>query len=458
MNTYKKILLASCILSIVCSCKKQFLNAKPDNSLVVPGTLPELQALLDNDLIISGGYSAGSDPHIGALSTDDYYITDADYLNTDDYHRAAYTWAKKIPFQPGTKNWIGPYRVIFYANIVLDALNKLSKDKTEQLSYNNIKGSALFYRAFQFYNLAQVFAPQYKSNTASSEPGIPLRLTADISELTTRSTVKETYERIISDLNEAIALLPNNPLVQTRPCKTAAFALLARTYLTMQNYSMALQFASSSLELNNQLMDYNEINPEASEAFSLFNKEVLFHSGISYDYPSLIPEYAKIDNDLYNSYEINDLRKTRFFSLQESYIIFKGSYRGTIIPFTGLATDEVYLMQAECYARLGDPVKALRSLNELMINRFDKTSFKPFVANDSDEALAIILAERRKELVMRNMRWTDLRRLNLDPRFAITLTRKANGQTYTLPPNDPRYTLPIPEEIIGLTGIAQNQR
>lgn len=458
MNTYKKILLASCILSIVCSCKKQFLNAKPDNSLVVPSTLPELQALLDNDLIISGGYSAGADPHIGALSTGDYYITDADYLNTDDYHRAAYTWAKKIPFQPGTKNWIGPYRVIFYANIVLDALNKLSKDKTDQLSYNNIKGSALFYRAFQFYNLAQVFAPQYKSNTASSEPGIPLRLTADIAELTTRSTVKETYGRIITDLNEAIALLPNTPLVQTRPGKAAAFALLARTYLTMQNYSMALQFASSSLELNNQLMDYNEISPEASETFTLFNKEVLFHSGISYDYPSLIPEYAKIDNDLYNSYEVNDLRKTRFFSLQESYVIFKGSYRGTIIPFTGLATDEVYLMQAECYARLGNPVKALKSLNELMINRFDKASFKPFTATDSDEALAIILAERRKELVMRNTRWTDLRRLNLDPRFAITLTRKANGQTYTLPPNDPRYTLPIPEEIIGLTGIAQNQR
>jgi len=69
-----------------------------------------------------------------------------------------------------------------------------------------------------------------------------------------------------------------------------------------------------------------------------------------------------------------------------------------------------------------------------------------------------ILVERRKELVLRNVRWFDLRRLNKDPRLAKTLLRKLNGQVYQLPPNDPRYTQYIPQSVIDLSGIEQNIR
>jgi len=52
----------------------------------------------------------------------------------------------------------------------------------------------------------------------------------------------------------------------------------------------------------------------------------------------------------------------------------------------------------------------------------------------------------------------DLRRLNKDVRFAKTLTRAINGQTYTLSPNDPKYVMPIPIQEINTSGIAQNPR
>jgi hypothetical protein len=68
-------------------------------------------------------------------------------------------------------------------------------------------------------------------------------------------------------------------------------------------------------------------------------------------------------------------------------------------------------------------------------------------ANASD-ALVQIITERRKELVFRGCRWTDLRRLSGDSRFAYTLTRTLLGQTYTLPPGDPRYTLQVPAYVI----------
>jgi len=68
------------------------------------------------------------------------------------------------------------------------------------------------------------------------------------------------------------------------------------------------------------------------------------------------------------------------------------------------------------------------------------------------------LKERRKELLFRGLRWTDLRRLNLDPRFAVTLARNVSGQIYSLPPEDPRYAWPIPDDEIQASGIPQNPR
>ncbi len=94
-----------------------------------------------------------------------------------------------------------------------------------------------------------------------------------------------------------------------------------------------------------------------------------------------------------------------------------------------------------------------------MITRWKTGTFVPFTANTQEEALQIILQERRKLLLGRNLRWTDLCRLNLDLRFAVTLTRNVKGQQYTLPPNDPRYTMYIPNaEVLVNQLVEQNQR
>ncbi len=58
---------------------------------------------------------------------------------------------------------------------------------------------------------------------------------------------------------------------------------------------------------------------------------------------------------------------------------------------------------------------------------------------------------------MRGLRWTDLRRLNREPRYAISLERTVLGQPYNLPPNHQHYTFPIPDDIISLSGMPQNE-
>ncbi|HEX2629037.1 MAG TPA: RagB/SusD family nutrient uptake outer membrane protein, partial [Chitinophagaceae bacterium] len=136
---------------------------------------------------------------------------------------------------------------------------------------------------------------------------------------------------------------------------------------------------------------------------------------------------------------------------------FKGSYNeGSVNLFCGIATDELYLIRAECYARESNTNAAMQDLNALLAKRIKP--FVPLVAGSADEALTFILAERRKELPFRELRWSDLKRLNKEPARATTLTRNLNGQLYTLAPNDLRYTLLIPDEVIRITTLQQNPR
>jgi hypothetical protein len=141
-----------------------------------------------------------------------------------------------------------------------------------------------------------------------------------------------------------------------------------------------------------------------------------------------------------------------------SNFTIKGSYGGNSIRFTGLATDEIYLIRAECHARKGDAISAMKDLNALLEKRWKSTDWVPFTAGNANDALNKILIERRKELCFRGIRWNDLRRLNMDPQFSMTLQRTINSQTYTLPSNDPKYVLPIPIGVILLNNIEQNPR
>jgi hypothetical protein len=79
----------------------------------------------------------------------------------------------------------------------------------------------------------------------------------------------------------------------------------------------------------------------------------------------------------------------------------------------------------------------------------------PLIAANKEAALATILLERRKELLMRGLRWIDIKRLNKEG-HNIVQKRVVNNVVYTLPPNDSRYALPIPIDIIRATGMAQN--
>jgi len=434
------------------SCKK-YLDQKPDTALAIPVTATDFQALIDNVAIMNAGVSGGE------ISSGDYYLADADYnaLSTEDYKRE-YSWQKDHLFSfLGNNDWYTAYRPVFTCNTVLEGIKKADISPASQRVYNDIQGQAYYIRAQAFFQAADLWAPAYDDTKAASQLGVPIRLGTDFNQKSVRSTVLETYGQIIADLKSAVPLLSPLPVHPIRPSKAAAYALLARVYLAMHKYDNAGRYADSSLKLSGTLLDYNKLSPGAAYPFPQFNAEVIRENKTAISAP-LSNAVARIDPQLYSAFGDNDLRKSLFFKAgKNGGFVFKGSYDGNKTLFSGPAVDEMYLVRAECYARAGQLNEALADLNTLLIKRYKTGTFIPLAGTDANMVLNNILSERRKELIMRGMRWMDLKRLNIEG-YQITLARQANGVSYSLSPNDIRYALPIPEEIIQLTGMAQNPR
>ena len=463
MKVITKYFAIPLLILLSFSCQK-FVDIKRDSSQAFIETTTDCQLLLNSYTDMNIGY-----PSDGEASADNYYLNDAGYLasSTTQEDRDLYTWQSFAMRAAAQPQWQAPYKIVYLSNLVLEALQKI--DGADPAVKNDLRGQALFFRAFCFWQIAQLYAKPYSTSTAGQDLGIPLRLSSDINGMSERGTVEQTYSKITDDLLEAVNLLSPLFTVASRPNKCAAYAMLARVYLSMEDYPKALVNATSALQMNNQLLDYSTLNTTSNAPFTRFNKEVVFHSimtgrGVTLNPGSATSNIAKIDLSLVSSYDANDLRRTLFFKANSGShagsFRFTGNYEPVTTPtlFNGLATDELYLVRAECYARAGNVVLAMADLNTLLRTRWKIGTYTDMTAANAEQALTRVLSERRKELLMRGLRWTDLRRLNKDSRFAITLTRTVNGSTYNLPPNDARYTLLIPYEVINNSEMEQNGR
>jgi len=461
-----KIIQSLCLTGLVLftftSCKKGWLDAKPDKALVIPKSIRDYQAILDNSLDAA---TFNKTDALGEIGAGDFEVTDQGFNTLNARDRNLYKWAQTVFEEDGDGSWDSPYQSIFNANVVLEGLEKIKPSTSaEQTEWNQAKGIAFFWRAFHHCQVANIFCKPYDKSTAGSDMGIPLRLQSDFNIKSVRASIEETYSQILSDLKQAEPLIPVSSPVNTinkmRPTKAAVNAMLARVYLSMSKYDSAYAYANKALQTYSVLMNYNLSPPMLTTILPVpkFNDEtILYCEGRTY--LALGLTIKRIPASLYQLYDANDRRRDRFFYPFQGGYIFVGGYTNSGELFGGLATDELYLIRAECLARAGSKDAALNDLNTLLQTRWRNTvSYTPVAAVDANDALSKILVERRKELIFRCLRWSDLRRLNKEPQFAVTLTRTIAGTTYTLPPNSPLYVLPIPKTAILLGGLPQNPR
>ncbi|WP_214226689.1 RagB/SusD family nutrient uptake outer membrane protein [Pedobacter sp. B4-66] len=460
MKNIKNLVCISILILGCLACRKSdFLNKKPSTAITDPSSLSDFELLLNNTIVMNttGG--------LAQASADDVEISYPNYQSANIVERNAYVWNKDLyGDEIDIQDWNACYQQVFYANVVLEGLTK--SDSASSIRAQNLKGWALFARAFAFYDLTRNFCKAYDASSANQDLGIPLRLSSGIDYIKQRSTLQQSFDQIFSDLNESITLLPTErPSADlNRPSKVAAYALLARIALDMRNYAAAENYADQSLALYSTLIDYNTISQTSATPFSKTNNELICNYGQQPRYGRLTSNYsgsaARVSSILIGLYGPRDLRlKVYYGESSDGGYYKKRGYNGMgLYPFTGLATDEQYLIKAECLARKGETKLAMDKLNQLLVNRFDKTfSYNALTAHSSVEALSQILLERRKELVWRGLRWHDLKRLNKEG-GNIIITRVINKIKYTLLSNDPRYVFPIPSDEIALSGIQQNDR
>lgn len=422
-----------------------YLDIKSDNRIAVPTTLAHLQGLLNDQ----SKMNSLSTPSMIENWSDDYFLLPSIYEVSGEVLQNRYIW--NMDLYNHSNDWSAGYQPIYNANFCLEGLQKIGRNDNNKAEYDRIQGESLFYRAYYFQQLVWAFAPVYDEVTAKQDLGIVLKKDTDFNTPSIRANVADCYAKIIQDTEQAIALLPSIAVVPTQPSKQAGHALLARLYLSMRNYELALQHSQEVLAIKSDLMDYNNptdgVSPTQTYPFQKYNKETIFYSEMNNNQGNmyLSSRGGRIDTMLFDTYQKYDLRRTTFFNPLQNYYGFKGSY-GQLRMFTGFAIDELFLIQAECKVRLNDIQAGMDDLNHLLQHRFDHTvPYSAFVASNQSDALSLVLLERRKELLYRGLRFMDIKRLNKEG-YNIAIKRKIKDREYVLEPNA-NLVVPIPTDL-----------
>lgn len=440
---------------IFCGCDS-FLDVKSDATLVVPKTLEDAQALLDNTLHMN----ERAVPARGVDAGEDYFFSESVYSGLPEHSRRFYVW--DYPEDVGTGNdWSSGYVPIFQANLVLELLGQIERKEGNGLAWDNVKGSAHFYRAFYFFKLLGVFAHAFDELASETDHGIALRLDTDFNKLSVRATVRECIDQIIKDLLESIDYLPDFPQHVTRPSKGAAYALFSNLHHYMRDYNMSLHYADKALSFNSDLIDLNgdehllNLNTNTTP-FIKYNKETIFYAELGNNVV-WSANRSLIDSNFYKSFTTHDLRRQAYFREVADGFLFKGDLTGANARrFGGLSTSETILNKAESLAKLNRVDEAIRTLNSLLVKRLIAGS--PLLDSkefNKDTALEVIRLERKKELMVRGIYFMDLKRYNKEG-ANIYKVRYEGDIEHKLEPNSSKYALPIPQDVIMITGMPQN--
>ena len=345
------------------------------------------------------------------------------------------------------------FRILNYcvsnANMIMVNIDDVEGPENEK---NNIKGQALFYRAFGYFYLTQLWAERYKAEGNNTQPGIVMRSDGSRTPKE-RSSVEEVYAQINKDLDEAIQHLAATTVV--RPNKShinvhVARGLKARVLLAQSKWVEAAEMAKLVVDncgaglQNDTYTAANRFSDNSNrEWLWSTNKELgqIRSSGylefFSYMSNQSLPSYngntpRAIYNLLYDKISPTDVRKGIWFPraadktstprplyaisgsgrvanyMANKFLVADVSVRGADVPFMRLP--EMMLIMAEGYARAGRNAEAQDALYPLALHR-DSRYVKS--TNTGTDLIDEVMIQRRVELWGEGFRFTDLKRLNM---------------------------------------------
>ncbi len=363
------------------------------------------------------------------------YWVRTSYNNTSD---RPYVW------------WNMYYTWISNANYIIAFAPGASGDPRE---INNIVGQAYALRAYCYLYLAQFYQRTYIGH--ENDPGVPIYTepTTNETEGAPRGTLKETYDQINKDLDEAIKLLSDaTPQKHKSHIDLyVAYGIKARVSLIQENWSEAATAAESALEKPNlALMSTTDllsgmnnignvewmwaseiVSDQAGTWYSFFG-----HMDASAGYHAATAQKC-VNRWLYDMISPDDIRKKWFNgimtvdpseALPEDVDYCQKKFRD---PSTSLDGDlvymraaEMYLIMAEAKCQLGDYAGARTALKSLIDYKYPGYEAELAKRTDSKELtlkstesknvqtlMDEIILQRRIELWGEGFRVLDIMRL-----------------------------------------------
>jgi starch-binding outer membrane protein, SusD/RagB family len=470
MQSFKIYILLLSVFAVA-GCKK-YLEQEPNAQTPIK-TTEDLEAIVNNARFFA---LDGVNYFLGNVTDHTELPSDWSDLGQDIFF---YTFSKDaIAGNQNERSYSNTYRQIFIANVVLTYVDRVEGDAALKAE---LKADGHFIRAYAYWYLANAYCLPYAKGKTESEPGMTLKSTTDYEEPLQRATLKQTYDFILADLNEAMETSREDvdPKKPWRVSKKAVAAVLSRVHLTMGNYEEALSYANTALgSTRAQLVDYRTIKASPSPGIYTNPRDTLKYSELKdwreekwlyweeFYLPRMSQVFGSVPSpallSLYD--QQNDLR-FKWFMIPKfnrvnnssndyyGYVAFQ-SPTSTFAP-TGPTVGEMLLNKAEVLARKGDLQGAMAAVNTLRTKRLNTAA--PLSATDRNDAVKKVIEERRREMPF-SMRWYDIRRfsVNDDPTDDVTVSHtywKVTGTTidrtatltYTLAPGSRQWALPIPD-------------
>ena len=366
--------------------------------------------------------------------------------------------------------WRRGYEIILNANEIIEFGAPLANEYPEQINRINASfARTYFIRALALLDLSLCYAQHYTYTADASHLGVAvLTYLPPVDTDISRSSVKDTYDRIITDLNTAISLFPQGYSFNVDFASPAACeALLARVYLYMGQYEDAATHADNVIRnYGLSLTPYKDYvkmfcsvdYPEKESIFRLngFDLGTSLHANYDYNQPAMRPSQKLRDIFDEDAEEgMHDIRDSLTMYKDNAGIEYTNVCMKYSITYNlnntaerlrhydpiVLRLAEMYLIRAEANCALNnldDAADDIATLRERAYNLAEGSVTIDYT--DAADLDAIIERERIKELFLEGHRLFDITRrkknLERDPNTNSTV----KGISYP----DDRFILPIP--------------
>ena len=243
------------------SCEKDILNQVPKDSLTEELVWTDPQGATQFVNAIYGGMPSGFDRNYDGWAKGLYLLD-----GTTDDGDVSMGWTHSNQLQSGDflpsnvpwgQTWADYYNLIRKANSAIENLDRLEDEALR----NNLKGEAYFLRGFMYHELLRLYGIKSEGGEPTGVPLIDRSLTLEDNFEIPRATYDEIVDFIVSDLDNAVALLPNKGETDAgRATVGAANALKSRVLLYAERWSDAANAANEVIGTEYSLYpDYKTI-------------------------------------------------------------------------------------------------------------------------------------------------------------------------------------------------------